>query len=114
MDILPTLCEVAGIEYPEDYEGKELTPCAGKSLLPVFRGNRREGHDWLFWRQREDRAVRHGNWKGIGHGDPGELSNWELYDLETDRTESVDLAAKHPEVLKRMIDVWRDWAKRVK
>ena len=114
MDILPTLCEVAGIEYPEDYEGKELTPCAGKSLLPVFRGNHREGHDWLFWRQREARAVRHDNWKGVGHGDPGELSNWELYDLETDRTESVDLAAKHPEVLKRMIDAWRDWAKRVK
>lgn len=113
MDILPTLCQAAGIEYPEEYDGRELDPCEGKSLLPVFRGNQREGHDWLFWAQRWDIAVRHGNWKSIGHGDPGDIRNWELYDLEADRTESVDLAAKHPDVLKRMIDAWGDWSERM-
>ena len=71
MDILPTLCEVAGVEYPKEYNGRELTPCAGKSLIPVLQGNHREGHDWLFWAHRGNRAVRHGNWKGIGRGNPG-------------------------------------------
>ena len=113
MDILPTLCEAAGVEYPEEYDGRELAPCEGKSLLPVFQGNRREGHDWLFWALREDRAVRHGNWKGIGRGNSEELNNWELYDLETDRTESVDLGAEHPEVLKQMIDAFHDWSERM-
>lgn len=113
MDILPTLCEAAGVEYPEEYDGRELDPCEGKSLLPVFRGNQREGHDWLFWRQRWDRAVRHGNWKSIGHGNPADLNSWELYDLEADRTESLDLAAKHPDVLKRMIDAWGHWSERL-
>ena len=113
MDILPTLCEAAGVEYPKEYNGRELTPCAGKSLVPIFQGNRREGHDWLFWEHRGNRAVRHGDWKGIGRGNPGELDNWELYDLETDRTESKDLRAKHPEILKQMIDAWRDWSERM-
>ena len=113
MDIMPTLCEAAGIEYPEEYDGRELAPCEGKSLLPVLQGKRKEGHDWLFWAHRGDKAVRHGEWKSVGRGNPGELNNWKLYNLETDRTESTDLAAKHPEILKRMAGAWRDWAKRV-
>ena len=113
MDILPTLCQAAGVEYPEEYDGRELDPCEGMSLLPVFRGNRREGHDWLFWAQREDRAVRHGNWKGVGRGNLEDLNNWELYNLETDRTESVDLGDEHPEIVKQMIDAFRDWSERM-
>ena len=113
MDIMPTLCEAAGIEYPKEYESQELTPCEGRSLVPVFEGNQRDGHEWLFWEHREGKAVRHGKWKLLGHGDPGDLNNWELYDLEADRAELHDLAQKHPEHLKEMAGAWRDWAKRM-
>ena len=62
MDIMPTLCEVADIEYPKEYEGQELMPCDGKSLVPVFEGKQRDRHEWLFWRHRGEKAVRHGEW----------------------------------------------------
>ena len=38
---------------------------------------------------------------------------WELYDMEADRTESNDLADAEPEVLQYMIDAYEDWADRI-
>ena len=113
MDILPTLCDAASIEYPVEYDGRDLDPCEGQSMLPLFQGNRREGNEWLFWALRDDRAVRRGNWKSVGRGNPDDLNNWELFDLERDRTESTDLAKENPEVLKPMVDAWRRWMERM-
>ncbi len=41
------------------------------------------------------------------HGKP-----WELYDLEADRTELNDLAARMPERAKKLAAQWERWAKR--
>jgi len=38
---------------------------------------------------------------------------WELYDMTTDRTECVDVAAAHPEVVADLRAAWQDWADRV-
>src|SRR5699024_5019628 len=35
MDVLPTCLELAGAEYPEEYNGEQITPLDGKSLLPI-------------------------------------------------------------------------------
>jgi arylsulfatase A-like enzyme len=53
-------------------------------------------------------AVRQGNWKLVS-GD----ENWELYDLESDRTELHDLAPEFPERVEKMIRMWEEWAVRV-
>ena len=37
---------------------------------------------------------------------------WELYDMETDRTEMHDLAAQHPERVRDMNEQYQAWAKR--
>ena len=43
---------------------------------------------------------------------PEELSEWELYDMEKDRTETQDQAGNHPDLVKKMAQMWMDWAKR--
>jgi len=49
--------------------------------------------------------VRKGDWKAVRRGnDP-----WQLYDIAADRTELNDLAARHPEKLKELVDLWNDW-----
>ena len=111
MDIMPTLCEVAGVQYPREYKGQEIIPCEGKSLMPILEGKQRDGHEWLFWEQRDRKAALHGKWKLVGRGDAGELSDWELYDLQADRTELNNLGQKEPERSKQMAQAWRDWAK---
>lgn len=37
---------------------------------------------------------------------------WELYNMETDRTEMHDLSGKFPEKVKEMKNMWESWAKR--
>lgn len=112
IDILPTLCELAGIKCPTEFKGQKIIPAEGKSLTAVFEGRRRAGHEWLFWEHVGNKAARCGKWKLVGRGDPAKPGNWELYDLATDRTELKNLAKEHPERVTQMSRAWRDWAKR--
>ncbi len=100
IDLLPTCLELAGTEAPAGVEGK--------SLVPVFRGRSREPHEALAWEHEGNRAVRSGRWKLVAaHG-----GAWELYDLETDRTELKDLAAREPGRAREMSARYDRWAAR--
>jgi len=108
IDIMATCLDVAGIEYPKTYKGRELIPLEGKSLLPIFEGKKRQGHEAIYWEHEGNRAVRQGKWKLVSvHGKP-----WELYDLEADRTELNNLADKYPQKAEQLKALYRIWAKR--
>lgn len=109
VDFLPTVLELGKGKYPATNNGKAIPPAEGKSLVPIFQGRQRAGHDYLCWYLFGNRAVRHGKWKlvwGVS------TRKWELYDMQTDRTETVDLAKKHPQRVERMSAEWLKWAKR--
>ena len=108
MDIMATCLDVAGVEYPRAFAGRELTPIEGKSLAPVLRGGRREGHAAIGWEHYDARALRMGDWKLVARaGKP-----WELYDLSRDRVELNDLAGSEPERVREMGVEWEKWARR--
>jgi len=105
IDILPTLMDITGAKYPERINGRKIGRPIGKSLLPIFEGKRRKGHDALYWQFGAARAVRRGDWKLVKYG----KSDWELYDLAADRTELHDLASQHPEMVEEMAAMWENW-----
>lgn len=107
VDFMPTLLELAGGEYPQRRGDATIPPAEGKSLVPVFRGNVRDGHDHLCWYLYGNRAVRKGKWKLVWGVT---AKKWELYDMEADRTETTDLAASHPERVEQMSKLWHEWA----
>ena len=130
IDVMATCADVAGVEYPSTYGGREVTPLEGKSLGPIFRSEQREGHETIYWNQDGLwRAVRAGKWKLVspdywvwckpwrrveearseekGPEDPDAL--WELYDLEADRTEENDLADQYPERVREMVEMYYAW-----
>ncbi len=109
IDIMATCCDVAGAPYPKSYNGSRITPLEGKSLLPIFEGRTREGHDAIYWEHEGNRAIRVGRWKLVAKGRNGP---WELYDLQKDRSETENLADRQPERTKEMAEMWRVWAKR--
>jgi len=108
IDIMATCLDVAGVDYPKKFQGREIVALEGRSLLPVFQGKTRPAHDALFWEHEGNRAVRSGQWKLVSRHDKG----WELYDLEADRTELHDLAAKKPAVVQELTAKYDAWAKR--
>ncbi|HUT13938.1 MAG TPA: arylsulfatase [Thermoguttaceae bacterium] len=109
IDFMPTCVEVAQTEYPTEYNGREIIPVDGKSLLPIFEGKTRQGHETICWEWAGNRAVRQGQWKLVWDK---ELRAWALYDLEADRTETKDLSAEQTDRVEAMIEIWNAWAER--
>ena len=106
IDLLPTALNAAGVAYPARFEDRPVARGDGKSLVPIFRGGRREGHDALFWKFAHGRAVRQGKWKLVAV----DRRPWELYDMEADPAELTDLTVKMPEKVQQLQKLWEDWA----
>lgn len=106
VDIMATCCDLANIDYPSTFKGKKINPLRGKSLLPVFNGEIREPHDFIFWEHEGNRAVRMGDWKIVGK----KGQKWELYNMVTDRTELNNLANDSTALLQKMADAYAQWA----
>jgi arylsulfatase A-like enzyme len=104
IDLMPTCVEVAGAKYPAG----SIPAMEGRSLVPMLKG-RRIDRGPLFWEHEGSRAIRIGKWKAVAVNPTG---GWELYDIDADRTELQDLAAKHPERVKDMVRQWEQWARR--
>jgi arylsulfatase len=96
IDIMPTCAEVSGAAYPQEFQGKPITPMEGRSLVGAF-ANQPIQRDALFWEHEGNAAIRAGDLKLVRQGRNGP---WELYDLKADRTELHDLAAAQPEKAK--------------
>ncbi|MFO0905166.1 MAG: sulfatase-like hydrolase/transferase [Pirellulales bacterium] len=109
IDIMATCVELSGAAYPQRRNGVDIRPNAGVSLAPAFRGQPLERREPLYWEHEGNKAIRDGKWKLVAKH-PGA---WALYDIERDRAEQDDLAARTPEVVKRMSGQWEAWANRV-
>jgi arylsulfatase len=110
IDVLPTCLELAGGQPLAESHGQKAPPIEGRSLAPVFRGEQRVAPERLFWEWAGTCAVREGRWKLVW--DTLNLARqWQLYDLEADRTETNDLAAQHPERVKTLSAAYLTWAK---
>lgn len=109
IDIVPTLMEYAQIEYPDKYEGNNLKPLDGKSFLSVIHNNETSQHDALFWEHLGYRAVRSNDWKIVSTY-PDNI--WELYNLEVDRSETVDLSNDFPCKVEELEKKYLKWAKK--
>lgn len=107
IDILPTALDAAGAEYPDIYHGREVNPADGKSLVPLFRGDKYNGHDYLCWSHAHGKAIRQGDWKLVKKDN----APWELYDLKKDRIEIENLAESHPDKVHELSKLFDSWLK---
>ncbi len=105
LDVLPTIVAAAGWKLPGD------RPMDGVNLLPYLRGQNPEPpHDILFWRMRDNKAVRKSNWKLVlvRAQDP------QLFDLSKDIGESNDLAGKKPDIVMELSQPLARWEAQMK
>jgi len=115
VDLLPTVCALAGVPLPKDIQ------LDGENLSAAILGRPIQRTKPLFWEygrneqffaypQGRDRspnlAVREGRWKLLvsadGHGA-------ELYDLNADPKETISLAKEHPDVAERLARMAMQW-----
>ena len=107
-DVLPTLLDAAGVDYPKEYRGREVPPPEGRSMLPALRGAPVPDAT-LFWEHLGNAAVRRGRWKLVRE----HRGRWELYDMDGDRSEMNDLANWHSGLVTELAAEYQHWARRV-
>jgi len=98
-DILPSLCELAGVPRPASLDGI--------SVLPALLGERRVEHPPLYWEFHErgfSQAVRFGDWKAVRNNPQKPI---ELYALETDIGEKNDVAAGNAPVAQKAAELMK-------
>jgi arylsulfatase len=107
-DLLPTFLELAGAHYPKSVAAGPIPAYVGESLTPIFQG-RKLDHQPIYWEHEGNKTLRAGKWKLVSRFPDA----WELYDMELDRTELHDLAAKEPQRAEAMATQWQTWANSV-
>jgi L-rhamnose mutarotase len=102
IDLLPTALDITGATLPEKVAGLAVPPLPGKSLTSSFTKDHSVKHDSLWFYHDGHRAIRVGDWKLVGKSDEA----WELYNLLTDRSETKNLAANHPDKVMELELAW--------
>ncbi|MCB9770066.1 MAG: arylsulfatase [Candidatus Omnitrophica bacterium] len=102
-DMMPTFAELAGVEAPSNIDGISVVDA-------LMGGEVKNPHEYLYFdyghcRDRYDQAVRMGDWKGIRLGQGSDI---QLYNLKTDIGEEDDVAAKHPDIVKRIDEIMKE------
>ena len=108
-DIMPTFAEIIGATKPEQTDGI--------SFLPLLMGEEQEKHDYLNWEFQLSgwfqtlpdggfrQSARINNWKGVRYGIDSKI---ELYDLNTDESETYDLSELHPEIVAQISEIFEN------
>lgn len=109
VDLLPTFLEVAGVKMPDGYQPD------GESVLSAIEGKGFERTKPIFWEWKggvskdytwPSMGIREGKWKLITNK---ALNRTELYDIEGDWAETIDVAANNPEVVQKLSEKLDEW-----
>ena len=130
IDVVPTILEVCGIRQPEYVDGIKQSPIEGVSFAYTFdaaNANAPSRHKTQYFEMMGDHAIYHEGWiastkvirppwEVFGAVNPDPLNNctWELYDLSKDWTQDDDVAAKYPDKLKEMKELFLQEATQVR
>ncbi|MFM9033367.1 MAG: sulfatase-like hydrolase/transferase [Mycobacterium sp.] len=112
-DVVATILDVTGLEMPEVYRGVEQYPLNGVSMRYSFdQADAKTKKKRQYYAMLGTRGLWQGGWKASALHAPisgkGNFDSdvWELYHVDADRAESTNVADKHPEKLKELIDAW--------
>ena len=128
IDVVPTVLELIGVEAPGVIAGVPQTPVEGVSLAGILADPAaEEAHTTQYFEMLGSRAIYHRGWKAVtfhpfvdlyGEGRDPDASfdddKWELYHVESDPAEVVDLAPAEAERLQRMVSLWWEEAQKYK
>ncbi|RDW65378.1 alkaline phosphatase-like protein [Coleophoma crateriformis] len=110
MDLAPTMLDMAGVTHPAPlYQGREVVPMRGKSMVPFIQSSEPSIHEEDFiegWETCGRAAVRKGDWKIVYIPKPKGPERWQMYNLAKDPGEIHDLSEQDPERLAKMIKLW--------
>ncbi|HWL11269.1 MAG TPA: arylsulfatase [Planctomicrobium sp.] len=124
-DIVPTILDVVGIEAPDHYNGIQQKPMDGVSMAYTFAENAAGAPNpktTQYFEMFGHRALYHDGWIASAFHNrvpwvnagtvPFEEDKWELFNLNEDFSQAVDVSDQHPEKLKELQKLFDSEAKK--
>jgi arylsulfatase A-like enzyme len=114
IDLYPTILAAAGVEATPDHtgtrrlDGVDMTYSVSDADAPSTRTTQ-------YFAMYGHRGIYHDGWKAVTFHNRGadfDLDEWELYDITSDPSEANNLASKHPQRVRELVDRWYDEADR--
>ncbi|RKR14337.1 arylsulfatase A-like enzyme [Maribacter vaceletii] len=100
-DFMPTLAEIANIETPKQSNGISILPV----LLNTTKKVNRKYLNWETSEKGFRQSIRINHLKGVRYG---VNSTIELYDMNTDISETKNIAAKYPELIQKIDSIFKN------
>jgi arylsulfatase len=124
IDLLPTTLDLVGVKAPEEIHGIKQQPIEGTSLAySIEDANAPTRHTVQYYYVFGSRSICDHGWKAelaypssfitgnLQNSQPFDENAWELYNLNDDPTERIDLAKKYPEKLAELKAEFEEQAK---
>ena len=124
IDILPTTLDLVGVKAPEEIRGIQQQPIEGTSLAySIDDANAPSRHTLQYYYIFGSRSIYDNGWKAelaypssfingnAASKQPFDENAWELYNLNEDPSETIDLAKKYPEKLAQLKSEFEELAK---
>ena len=109
IDVMPTLLDMAGVPPLESSHGQPARAFDGKSCAQVLLGDAPSPRSEQYYECWSNRAYYRDGWLARSlqvRDTPIDMENWTLHHLDEDFSESTDLAAKHPDKLKELVEAF--------
>ncbi|MDE2685983.1 MAG: arylsulfatase [Chloroflexota bacterium] len=107
-DIPATCIDAGGATYPTELNGNDITPIEGVSFMDAIDNGEWKRDLPIYWEHEGSRALRIDNWKLVAEVG----GEWELYDMDDDRTELNNLVESNAPKAAEMIALYESWAER--
>lgn len=116
IDIWPTLLELTKVHLPSSINGYLQEPIEGKSFANSLKNvSAKSNHHIQYFETGASRALYKDGWKAEAYhplGSSYKNDVWELYDMEHDFNERVNLAKRYPAKLKELRALFENEAKK--
>jgi len=115
-DIMPTILELAKLEHPEKYRGRNVERMRGRSLAGVTSGSQKHTYakeTLIGGEMINGKWMRKGDYKAVLVAKDFGPGIWKLYNVKEDPGETHDLSKEQPTILKELKTAWDRYAKDV-
>ena len=115
-DVMPTLLEIAGVDYPSEFKGRRVEPMRGRSMRGLLDGSKTSIYsedEFVGGEMQGGKWMRRGDLKAVMVPKPYGTGEWRLHDLAKDPGEANDLSKEMPNELKTLIAAWDNYAEEV-
>ncbi len=112
-DVMPTILDIAGVEFPEKMGGRAIEKMRGRSVLGLLDGSAKTAYraeEYIGGEMLDGKWMRQGDLKAMLVPKPEGPGIWQLYNVVRDPGEANDLAAEMPEKLAELKLAWDRYA----